>query len=83
MPDWGQYILRDSYFSIAQAQIDGYSLVHVTGYNPDVVSGADQAVSAAACLYPWSVWDPSRLVTVVTTSALGTGSVVVSGLVVI
>jgi len=80
MPDWGQYILRDSYFSIAQGQIDGYSLVHVTGYNPDVDSGADETVWAAGGLYPWSVWDSSRLVTVVSTSALDTGSVVVSGL---
>jgi len=80
MPDWGQYILRDSYFSIAQGQIDGYSLVHVTGYNPDIDGGADETVWAAGGLYPWSVWDSSRLVTVVSTSALDTGSVVVSGL---
>lgn len=80
MPDWGQYILRDSYFSIAQGQIDGYSLVHVTGYNPDVDTASDETVWAAGGLYPWSVWDSSRLVTVVSASALDTGSVVVSGL---
>ena len=80
MPDWGQYILRDSYFSIAQGQIDGYSLVHVTGYNPDIDAGADETVWAAGGLYPWSVWDSNRLVTVVSASTLDTGSVVVSGL---
>ena len=80
MPDWGQYILRDSYFSIAQGQIDGYSLVHVTGYNADIDAGADETVWAAGGLYPWSVWDSLRLVTVVSTSNSDQGSVVVSGL---
>ena len=80
MPDWGQYILRDSYLSIAQGQIDGYSVVHVTGYNPDVDTASDETVWAAGGLYPWSVWDSTRAVTVVSTSASDQGSVVVSGL---
>lgn len=80
MPDWGQYILRDSYFSIAQGQIDGYSLVHVTGYNSDVDAGADETVWGVGGLYPWSVWSAARVVTVVSASASDTGSVVVSGL---
>lgn len=80
MPDWGQYILRDSYFSIAQGQIDGYSLVHVTGYNSDVNMGVDETVWGAGGKYPWSVWSAARTVTVVSTSASDTGSVVVSGL---
>ena len=80
MPDWGQYILRDSYFSIAQGQISGHSVVHVTGYNPDVDIASDETVWAAGGLYPWSVWDSARLVTVVSTSNSDQGSVVVSGL---
>lgn len=80
MPDWGQYILRDSYFSIAQGQIDGYSLVHVTGYNSDVDAGVDETVWGVGGLYPWSVWSAARVVTVVSASASDTGSVVVSGL---
>jgi len=80
MPDWGQYILRDSYFSIAQGQIEGYSLVHVTGYNPDVDTGADETVWTTGGYYPWSLWNSTRLITVVSTSALDIGSVVVTGL---
>jgi hypothetical protein len=80
MADWGHYLLRDSYFSIAQSQLDGYSMVHVTGYNPDVDSGADETVWSAGGLYPWSVWDSTRVVTVVSASNLDQGSVVVSGL---
>lgn len=80
MADWGHYLLRDSYFSIAQGQIGGYSLVHVTGYNTDVDAGADETVWNAGGLYPWSVWDTTRVLTVVSTSALDQGSVVVSGL---
>lgn len=80
MADWGHYLLRDSYFSIAQGQLDGYSVVHVTGYNSDVDLGSDETVWAAGGLYPWAVWDSLRLVTVVSTSTLDQGSVVVSGL---
>lgn len=80
MADWGHYIIRDSYFSIAQGQFDGYSSVHVTGYNTDVDSAASETVWAAGGMYPWSVWDSTRVVTVVSTSASDTGSVVVSGL---
>jgi len=80
MADWGHYIARDSYFSIAQGQFDGYSVVNVTGYNPDVDATSDETVWTAGGLYPWSVWDTTRLITVVSTSASDTGSVVVSGL---
>lgn len=80
MSDWGHYLFRDSYFSIAQGQVDGYSLVHVTGYNPDVDATVDETVWSAGGLYPWSVWDATRVITVVSTSALDQGSVVVSGL---
>lgn len=80
MSDWGQYLLRDSYFSIAQGQINGYSLVHVTGYNPDIDLATDETVWAAGGLYPWSTWNSTRVITVVSTSASDTGSVVVSGL---
>lgn len=80
MADWGHYIARDSYFSIAQGQFDGYSVVNVTGYNPDVDIASDETVWSAGGLYPWSVWDTTRLITVVSTSASDTGSVVVSGL---
>jgi len=80
MADWGQYLLRDSYFSIAQGQVTGYSLVHVTGYNPDIDLATDETVWSAGGLYPWSLWSSARVVTVVSTSASDTGSVVVSGL---
>jgi hypothetical protein len=80
MSDWGQYLLRDSYFSIAQGQVGGYSLVHVTGYNPDIDLATDETVWSAGGLYPWSLWNSARVVTVVSTSASDTGSVVVSGL---
>jgi hypothetical protein len=80
MADWGQYLLRDSYFSIAQGQVTGYSLVHVTGYNPDIDLATDETVWSAGGLYPWSLWNSARIVTVVSTSASDTGSVVVSGL---
>ena len=80
MADWGQYLLRDSYFSIAQGQINGYSLVHVTGYNPDIDLATDETVWSAGGLYPWSLWNSARVVTVVSTSTSDTGSVVVSGL---
>jgi hypothetical protein len=80
MADWGQYLLRDSYFSIAQGQVTGYSLVHVTGYNPDIDLATDETVWSAGGLYPWSLWNSARVVTVVSTSASDTGSVVVSGL---
>lgn len=80
MPAWGHYIHKDNYFSIAQGEIMGHSLVHVTGYNTDVDSGADETVWSAGGLYPWSVWNSARVVTVVSTSALDQGSVVVSGL---
>ena len=80
MSDWGQYLLRDSYFSIAQGQINGYSLVHVTGYNPDIDLATDETVWSSGGLYPWSLWNSARVVTVVSTSTSDTGSVVVSGL---
>jgi hypothetical protein len=80
MSDWGQYLLRDSYFSIAQGQINGYSLVHVTGYNPDIDLATHETVWSAGGLYPWSLWNSARVVTVVSTSTSDTGSVVVSGL---
>jgi hypothetical protein len=80
MADWGHLTLRDSYFSIAQGQFDGYSVVNVTGYNADVDSAVDETVWAAGGLYPWSVWDSVRLITIVSASASDTGSVVVSGL---
>jgi hypothetical protein len=80
MSDWGQYLLRDSYFSIAQGQVGGYSLAHVTGYNSDLDIGVDETVWAAGGLYPWSTWNSTRVITVVSTSASDTGSVVVSGL---
>ena len=80
MPDWGQYILRDSYFSIAQGQIEGYSLVHVTGYNSDVDTGTDETVWSAGGLYSWSVWDTTHAISVASTSTADQGSVVVSGL---
>lgn len=80
MSDWGHYLFRDSYFSIAQGQVDGYSLVHVTGYNPDVDAAVDETVWSASGIYPWSVWDSTRVITVVSTSVLDQGSVVVSGL---
>lgn len=80
MADWGHYIARDSYFSIAQGQFDGYSSVHVTGYNSDVDTASDETVWNAGGLYPWSVWNTTRLITVVSNSASDTGSVVVSGL---
>jgi len=80
MADWGHLTVRDSYFSIAQGQFDGYSVVNVTGYNADVDSAGDETVWAAGGLYPWSVFDSVRVLTVVSTSASDTGSVVVSGL---
>jgi len=71
MADWGHYIARDSYFSIAQGQFDGYSSVHVTGYNSDVDTASDETVWNAGGLYPWSVWNSTRLITVVSNSASG------------
>lgn len=80
MSDWGHYLFRNNYFSIAQGQIGGYSLVHVTGYNPDIDLATDETVWSAGGLYPWSLWNSARVVTVVSTSTSDTGSVVVSGL---
>jgi hypothetical protein len=80
MSDWGHYLFRDSYFSIAQGQVGGYSLVHVTGYNSDIDAATDETIWAAGGLYPWSVWDSLRVVTIVSTSTADQGSVVVSGL---
>lgn len=80
MADWGQYIFRDGYFAIAQGKVGGRSLVHITGYNPDVDIAASETVWSSGGLYPWSVWDTTRTLTVVSTSALDQGSVIVSGL---
>lgn len=80
MADWGNYIFKDSYFSIAQGEVMDHSLVHVTGYNPDIDAASDETVWTTGGLYPWSVWDTTRLITVVSTSAADTGSVVVTGL---
>jgi hypothetical protein len=80
MSDWGHYIFKDSYFSIAQGEVGGHSLVHVTGYNPDVDIQTSETVWSTGGLYPWSVWDTPRTLTVVSTSALDQGSVIVSGL---
>jgi hypothetical protein len=80
MPDWGQYLLRDSYFSIAQGQVGGYSVVNVIGYNPDIDIANSETIWSAGGLYPWSVWDTARILSVVSTSASDTGSVIVSGL---
>ena len=80
MADWGQYLLRDSYFSIAQGQINGYSLVQVSGYNPDIDTAASETIWCSGGTYPWSVFDTARVLTVVSASASDTGSVVVSGL---
>jgi hypothetical protein len=80
MPDWGQYLLRDSYFSIAQGQVGGYSVVNVSGYNPDIDIADSETVWSAGGLYPWSVWDTARTLSVVSTSAADQGSVIVSGL---
>jgi len=80
MADWNQYIFRDGYFAIAQGKVGGRSLVHITGYNPDVDSAESESVWSAGGLYPWSVWDTTRTLTVVSTSALDQGSIIVSGL---
>ena len=80
MSDWGHYLHRDSYFSIAQGQVGGYSMVHVTGYNPDVDISDSETIWSAGGLYPWSVWDTARTISVVSTSALDQGSVIISGL---
>jgi hypothetical protein len=80
MADWGHYILRNNYFSIAQGQFDGYSVVQVSGYNPDIDTAAAETIWCGGGVYPWSVFDSVRVLTVVSTSASDTGSVVVSGL---
>lgn len=80
MADWGNYIFKDSYFSIAQGEVMDHSLVHVTGYNSDVDTASDETVWAAGGLYPWSVWNSTCVITVVSTSASDTGSIVVYGL---
>ena len=80
MADWGHYLIRNNYFAISQGQFDGYSVVQVSGYNPDLDTGASETIWCAGGVYPWSVFDSVRVLTVVSTSALDTGSVVVSGL---
>ena len=80
MSDWGHYIYKDGYFTIAQGKVAGRSLVHMTGYNPDVDIQTSETVWSTGGLYPWSVWDTPRTLTVVSTSALDQGSVIVSGL---
>lgn len=80
MSDWGHYLFRDSYFSISQGQVGGHSLVHVIGYNPDIDIATDETVWSAGGPYPWSVWDTARTISVVSTSALDQGSVIISGL---
>lgn len=80
MSDWGHYLYKTNYFAIAQGQVGGHALVHVTGYNPDVDIAVTETVWSASGEYPWAVWDTARRLTVVSTSALDQGSVVMSGL---
>lgn len=77
---WGKLNFENNYFAIAKGEVADNSLVHVTGYNSDVDVASNETVWNAGGLYPWSVWDTTRLITVVSSSTSDTGSVVVSGL---
>lgn len=80
MPSWSRQSFENNGLSIAKAEVPGYSFRHVTGYNPDVDSGASETVWPAGGLYPWDTLTQAYTLTVVSTSASDTGSVVVEGL---
>lgn len=80
MPSWARQIFENNGLSIAKGEVPGYSFRHITGYNPDVDSGASETVWPAGGLYPWGTLTSAYVLTVVSTSALDTGSVVVTGL---
>lgn len=80
MPSWARQKFENDGLSVAKGEVPGYTFVHVTGYNPDIDSGAAESVWPGGGLYPWSTWDQAYTLTVVSTSASDTGSVVVYGL---
>lgn len=80
MPTWARQQFENNGFSIAKQEAQGYSFVHVSGYNPDIDSGADETVWPAGGLYPWGTFASAYTLSVVSSSASDTGSVVVSGL---
>ena len=80
MPSWARQKFENDGISVAKGEVPGYSFVHVTGYNPDIDSGAPETIWSGGGLYPWSTWDQAYALTVVSTSASDTGSVVVYGL---
>lgn len=80
MPSWARQKFENDGLSISKGEVPGYSFAHITGYNPDVDSGASETVWSGGGLYPWSTWDQAYTLTVVSTSALDTGSVEVFGL---
>ena len=81
MPTWAKQQYENNGFSISKSEVMGYSFAHLTGYNPDIDSGADETVWPYGGLYPWSKFDSnSYTLSVVSTSASDTGSVVVDGL---
>lgn len=80
MPSWARQKFENDGLSVAKGEVPGYSFMHATGYNPDVDRNASETIWTGGGLYPWSTWDQAYTLTVVSTSALDTGSVVVYGL---
>jgi hypothetical protein len=80
MPSWARQKFENDGLSVAKGEVPGYGFVHVNGYNPEIPVAEVGTVWPEGGLYPWSVWSETRTITVVSTSALDTGSVVVTGL---
>ena len=80
MPSWARQKFENDGLSISKSEVPGYTFVHVTGYNPDIDSGTPESIWSGGGLYPWFTWDQAYTLTVVSTSASDTGSVVVYGL---
>lgn len=74
-------LYKDSYFSIAQGEIGGHSVVHKFGLNPDVDTGGSETVWSAGGLYPWSSWATAATVQIPAVNGSDNGkTVVIEGL---
>jgi len=81
MTTWGKLNFENNYFAIARGEVDGFSHLHRSGYNPQIDSNTDpETIWTGGGLYPWSEFNTPRTLYVQSTSALESGTVTVYGL---
>lgn len=79
MPTWDRQLYENTYLPIAKGEVNGHSVVFITGKNPD--TNGNETVWNVGGLYPWATWDagPATLY-INSTSASDTSALLLNGL---